>query len=180
MYWQEEEQSYNGDQGEESMQAIPRYVPGSRTEPWSTYEIADNQIRGQPSSDASLFALEADYNESTWSAFGSSFHQAATDQNTHTMSQLTDLPTASIDQSEDSDETIDRPPPENPVGPPPQLHSRGSRQRSLNPAQRANAALMRLIGVCWNCALLKYPVGTLLLSRRRRPSLTASCSAMLE
>lgn len=156
IHCQGEKRSYTWDQDEQTAPAIPRYKPGSRTGPWSAYEIDDNHIRGQPSSEESLFAFEADGNALTSSPFGSSYCQAVTDQRTYPMSQPTTLSNASTIRSEDSHDTIDRLPPDNPVGPPPQFVSTRSRQRSLTPAQKANAAHMRIIGNCWNCVLLKY------------------------
>lgn len=157
MHWQQEDRRrYTWDQGKQSVPAIPRYEPDSRTGPWSQYEIDNNQMRDQPSSEESLFAFGADVNAFTQSPFVTPHYQAVTEQCIYPMSQATALPTVTATESEDDHDTIDRPPPDNPVGPPPQFVSKGPKKRCLNPAQRANAAQMRNIRSCWNCALLKY------------------------
>ena len=158
-----EEQSYTWDHNN-SLAVDPRYIPGSRVAPWSTYEMVNSVTQIQPSSEAVLFAFQADDNVAPRITPISSSHQQS----------------ESSTVSDTDDETIDRPPPGNPVGPPPQFFMRKNKQRSLNPAQRANAKLMRRKRACWNCALLKYPVKLpSLLVRKSVSSLTALCSVML-
>jgi len=96
------------------------------------------------------------------------------------MSSRKVLQPTSYHESDDSDDTIDRPPPDNPVGPPPTFVAREAKQRNLKPDQKANAALMRTIGSCWHCAILKYPVGSVPARGVGKPPLTEVFSVMLE
>ena len=151
-----EERLYTGKPDEASTPVIPRYIPGSRPHPWSPYAMDDSQVDKQPSPEQLLFALGSD------AAPGSSASPCRPNignQPTHPMSPGNVHQPASYIESDDSDDTIDRPPPDNPVGPPPQFVARRPGHRYLNPDQKANAALMRKIRSCWNCALSKYPVG---------------------
>ncbi len=174
---QREERSYTWTPGDASVAATPRYAPGSRTEPWSTYEMDDSQVDKQPSPEEVLFALGSD---AAPGSSASSCRPNLGNQPTHPMSPRDVLQPASCPESDDSDDTIDRPPPDNPVGPPPRFVAREARHRYLNPDQKANAALMRTIGNCWNCALLKYPVGSVPARGLGKQPLTEFSSVMLE
>ena len=154
MFWQKVEPDYTWDPSE---QLMPRHKPGSRTNPWSAYEMLNHHFQQQPSSDESLFALETSDDASLWASHASSSTQVLTPLR-HPVSQPTATPSFSPSHSDECDDTIDRPPPGNPVGPPPQILSQGTKQRNLTPAQREKAARMREYGTCWHCAILKYPV----------------------
>lgn len=162
---QRQEQSYRWDFNEQSELAEPRYLPGSRQEPWSTYQMLDSHIQAQPSSDVLLFEPEANSQIWLWKPSGSSSRQTVRDRNARSEFQPTATQSSPTSQSDDSDDTIDRPPPDNPVGPPPQFSEGRSRKRYLNPAQRAKAARMRKERSCWHCVILKYSVGVASTSR---------------
>ena len=164
MDWQEVERNYTWDPSEQLEPMMPRYMPGSRIHPWSAFEMLDSDFQQQPSSDESLFALETSDDAN---------------QPSHPVSQLTATPYLSPTQSDDCDDTIDPPHPGNPVGPPPQLLSQGTKQRNLTPAQREKAAHMRGYGTCWHCALLKYSVSFTPAYDRSEELLTVDHSVIL-
>lgn len=177
---QREERNYTWGLDETSTPVTPRYIPGSRTAPWSTFEMDDSQIDKQPSPDQALFALDSDANTSAAGFSAPFFRPSLVDQPTHPMSPPNVLQPAAYPESDDSDDTIDRPPPDNPVGPPPNFVTREAGRRYLNPDQKANAARMRMIGNCWNCALLKYPVGRVPTRGLGKQALTELSSVILE
>ena len=179
MFWQKVEPNYTWDPSERIIPMKPRYMPGSRTNPWSPYEMLDRHFQQQPSSDESLFALETSDNASLWAFAASSAAQVLMSPLRHPVSQLAATPSLSPIQSDECDDTIDRPPPGNPVGPPPQLLSQGTKQRNLTPAQREKAARMREYGTCWHCAILKYSVSATPAHDRSDELLTEDYSVIL-
>ena len=176
---QEVERNYTLDPSEQLRPMMPRYMPGSRSDAWSTYGILDSHIQQQPSSDESLFALETSDDASLWVSSVSSSAQVLTNPPRHPASQLTATPSLSPTQSDDCNDTIDPPHPGNPVGPPPQYLSQGTKQRNLNPAQREKAAHMREYGTCWHCAFLKYSVSFAPAHDRSEELLTVDHSVIL-
>lgn len=175
-----EERNYTWTPDKASTPVGPRYVPGSRTHPWSPYEMDDSQVDKQPPPEQVLFALGWDGNASAPGFSASSCRPNLVNHPKHTMSPRDVLQPKSCSESDDSDDTIDRPPPDNPVGPPPKFDAREAKQRNLKSDQKADAARMRIERSCWNCAIVKYRVGGVPLRGMGRPPLTEVFSVTLE
>lgn len=139
--------------------AVPRHVPG--LEPWSAYGMSDSRIEEQPSPEELLFGPSSESPFLYTSLSNRRKPDVQLRRPSTSSHAFSSSPPSGTSRSDRSDDTIDRPRPDNPVGPPPEFDASGGeqrRRRRLNTHQRANAALRRREGTCWPCALLKYPV----------------------
>lgn len=140
----------------------------------------DSQVENEPPPEQVLFALGSDGDASAPGFPAWSCRLKLITQPTHAMSPR-DVPQPELcSENDDSDDTIDRPPPDNPVGPPPKLDRKEAKPRNLNPDQRKKAALMRKVKSCWNCSFSKYSVGSVPANAVGRPPLTEVFSVTLE
>lgn len=138
---------------------LPRHMPGflAYEEPWSPWRMPTDQLQSLPPSDTSLFAdLSAGIHPRVkQSTLGTGPVTGHMDLDTSTQS---------------SDDTLDKPPSGDPVGPPPHdtspstpqvaassssQHRKGGRKGPLNDKVKKNAKAMRFTRSCWHCVLMR-------------------------
>ena len=150
----------------------PRHVPLdlSNDDPWSSFSVPMNFLNTPLSANQPLFGPPS---ENPYVTFGDD----SLDPNGSDFSSSTEYrQVESTSSAERHSEGIEKPPPDNPVGPPtnldeasvhspevnsPKTKKKGGRKKGtqLNPQSRHNAGQRRKDGgACWWCRFNKYPV----------------------
>ena len=153
----------------------PRYLPysSSTSAPWSTYSLSDDQIRRRPHSDEVLFAPEQTIPSRV------AHLEYIPQQTGGKITKHKENSKARLKNHGGQEyylENVGRPPPGNPVGPPPSVSEsyragdalspgtmieaqrKGGRHGRLDPQSREAAWKMRKIRSCWNCVFVRGKV----------------------